>query len=92
MAQRDLEPRPNRSHERDYRTTAILHKRQVTRADRGSSDFDHYRLRVLVHGGGATWPNPIGSLSPPLSGESHYSPRSPRGGHVCLPTTTLSAG
>lgn len=43
--------------------------KQVKRAGRGFSNFDHYRLRVLLHAGGVTWPNPIsppkiGSLAP----------------------------
>jgi transposase len=43
--------------------------KQVKRAGRGFANFDHYRLRVLLHAGGVTWPSPIrppriGSLSP----------------------------
>jgi transposase len=43
--------------------------KQVKRAGRGFSNFEHYRLRVLLHAGGVTWPNPIsppkiGSLAP----------------------------
>lgn len=30
--------------------------KQVKRAGRGFSTFDHYRLRVLLHAGGVTWP------------------------------------
>ena len=33
--------------------------KQVKRAGRGFTNFDHYRLRVLLHAGGVTWPNPI---------------------------------
>jgi transposase len=36
--------------------------KQVKRAGRGFTNFDHYRLRVLLHAGGVTWPSPI---SPP---------------------------
>ncbi len=30
--------------------------KQVKRAGRGFSSFEHYRLRVLLHAGGVTWP------------------------------------
>ena len=33
--------------------------KQVKRAGRGFTNFDHYRLRVLLHAGGVTWPSPI---------------------------------
>ena len=33
--------------------------KQVKRAGRGFTNFDHYRLRVLLHAGGVEWPNPI---------------------------------
>ena len=33
--------------------------KQVKRAGRGFTNFDHYRLRVLLHAGGVTWPRPI---------------------------------
>ena len=33
--------------------------KQVKRAGRGFTNFDHYRLRVLLHAGGVTWPAPI---------------------------------
>ena len=33
--------------------------KQVKRASRGFTNFDHYRLRVLLHAGGVTWPSPI---------------------------------
>lgn len=33
--------------------------KQVKRAGRGFVNFDHYRLRVLLHAGGVTWPSPI---------------------------------
>jgi transposase len=33
--------------------------KQVKRAGRGFTNFDHYRLRVLLHAGGVAWPNPI---------------------------------
>jgi transposase len=33
--------------------------KQVKRAGRGFANFDHYRLRVLLHAGGVTWPAPI---------------------------------
>ena len=33
--------------------------KQVKRAGRGFANFDHYRLRVLLHAGGVTWPKPI---------------------------------
>jgi transposase len=43
--------------------------KQVKRAGRGFSNFEHYKLRVLLHAGGVTWPKPIqppkiGSCSP----------------------------
>lgn len=33
--------------------------KQVKRAGRGFVNFKHYRLRVLLHAGGVTWPTPI---------------------------------
>jgi len=33
--------------------------KQVKRAGRGFTNFDHYRLRVLLHAGGVSWPRPI---------------------------------
>lgn len=33
--------------------------KQVKRAGRGFTNFGHYRLRVLLHAGGVTWPAPI---------------------------------
>jgi hypothetical protein len=36
--------------------------KQLTRAGRGFSSFKHYRLRVLLHAGGVTWPR---NASPP---------------------------
>jgi transposase len=33
--------------------------KQVKRAGRGFTNFEHYRLRVLLHAGGVTWPSPI---------------------------------
>jgi transposase len=33
--------------------------KQVKRAGRGFTNFDHYKLRVLLHAGGVTWPAPI---------------------------------
>jgi hypothetical protein len=33
--------------------------KQVKRAGRGFANFDHYRLRVLLHAGGVTWPTTI---------------------------------
>ena len=42
--------------------------KQVKRAGRGFVNFDHYRLRVLLHAGGVTWPSPI---HPPRIGSSH---------------------
>jgi transposase len=33
--------------------------KQVKRAARGFTNFEHYRLRVLLHAGGVTWPSPI---------------------------------
>ena len=33
--------------------------KQVKRAGRGFVNFNHYRLRVLLHAGGVTWPTPI---------------------------------
>jgi transposase len=33
--------------------------KQVKRAGRGFTNFDHYKLRVLLHAGGVTWPSPI---------------------------------
>lgn len=43
--------------------------KQVKRAGRGFTNFEHYKLRVLLHVGGVTWPKPIkppkiGSCSP----------------------------
>jgi transposase len=31
--------------------------KEVKRAGRGFKCFDHYRLRVLLHAGGVTWPH-----------------------------------
>jgi len=36
--------------------------KQVKRAGRGFANFDHYRLRVLLHAGGVTWPT---TMRPP---------------------------
>jgi hypothetical protein len=36
--------------------------KQVKRAGRGFANFSHYRLRVLLHAGGVTWPT---TISPP---------------------------
>ena len=33
--------------------------KQVKRAGRGFKNFNHYRLRVLLHAGGVTWPTTI---------------------------------
>lgn len=33
--------------------------KQVKRAARGITNFEHYRLRVLLYAGGVTWPRPI---------------------------------
>ena len=33
--------------------------KQVKRAGRGFTNFEHYKLRVLLHAGGVTWPRPI---------------------------------
>jgi transposase len=33
--------------------------KQVKRAGRGFTNFEHYKLRVLLHAGGVTWPKPI---------------------------------
>jgi hypothetical protein len=33
--------------------------KQVKRSGRGFTNFEHYRLRVLLHAGGVTWPRPI---------------------------------
>ena len=33
--------------------------KQVKRAGRGFTNFEHYRLRVLLHAGGVTWPTTI---------------------------------
>ena len=41
--------------------------KQVKRAGRGFANFEHYRLRVLLHAGGVTWPSPI---KPPRIGSS----------------------
>jgi transposase len=43
--------------------------KQVKRAGRGFSNFEHYKLRILLHAGGVTWPKTIqppkiGSCSP----------------------------
>lgn len=42
--------------------------KQVKRAGRGFTNFGHYRLRVLLHAGGVTWPAPI---SPPRITTTH---------------------
>jgi len=39
--------------------------KQVKRAGRGFANFDHYRLRVLLHAGGVDWPRPI--CPPPIT-------------------------
>jgi len=39
--------------------------KQVKRSGRGFTNFEHYRLRVLLHAGGVTWPRPI--QPPPIS-------------------------
>ena len=33
--------------------------KQVKHAGRGFTNLDHYKLRVLLHAGGVTWPRPI---------------------------------
>jgi transposase len=33
--------------------------KQVKRAGRGFTNFEHYKLRVLLYAGGVTWPKPI---------------------------------
>ncbi len=42
--------------------------KQVKRAGRGFTNFEHYKLRVLLHAGGVTWPKPI---KPPKIGSCH---------------------
>ncbi len=37
-------------------TEANFCVKQVKRAGRGFSSFEHYRLRVPLHAGGVTWP------------------------------------
>ena len=39
--------------------------KQVKRAGRGFTNFDHYKLRVLLHAGGVDWPRPI--CPPPIT-------------------------
>lgn len=39
--------------------------KQVKRAGRGFTNFEHYKLRVLLHAGGVTWPRPI--QPPPIT-------------------------
>ncbi len=39
--------------------------KQVKRAGRGFTNFDHYKLRVLLYAGGVTWPT---SIKPPKIG------------------------
>jgi transposase len=41
--------------------------KQVKRAGRGFANFDHYRLRVLLHAGGVTWPT---TIRPPRIGSA----------------------
>jgi transposase len=42
--------------------------KQVKRAGRGFANFEHYRLRVLLHAGGVTWPT---TIKPPKIGSTH---------------------
>jgi transposase len=41
--------------------------KQVKRAGRGFANFSHYRLRVLLHAGGVTWPT---TIRPPRIGSA----------------------
>ena len=55
--------------------------KQVKRAGRGFGNFQHYKLRVLLHAGGVTSPKPIkapkiGSCSPHWNRESPQCPQS----------------
>lgn len=51
--------------------------KQVKRAGRGFTRFDHYHLRVLLYAGGVTWPTQI---RPPriTSTRPHSSRKSPQ--------------
>ena len=67
--------------------------KQVKRAGRGFTNFEHYKLRVLLHTGGVTWPKTIkppkiGScLSPLKPGEpdNTFSDVPPRSGSFLVP-------
>ncbi len=55
LAHRDLEPPPHRSVERSDRgAEPVREEGQACRT--GFTCFEHYRLRVLLHAGGVTWP------------------------------------
>ncbi len=65
---RDLEP-PHTGASNGPTEGSSFCAQQVKRAGRGFTNFDHYRLRVLLHTGGVTWPRPIkppqlGSVTP----------------------------
>ncbi len=47
--------------------------KQVKRAGRGFTNFEHYKLRVLLHAGGVTWP----TTDPPTTDHFNASPLKP---------------
>jgi transposase len=56
MAKRDPRPPPHRGIERSHGGLNLCVKR-VKRCGHGFKRFEHYRLRVLLHAGGVTWPS-----------------------------------
>ena len=59
--------------------------KQVKRAGRGFTNFDHYRLRVLLNAGGVTWPT---TIRPPRIGSSLPTETGPF--HGITPDLSLS--